>query len=110
MSAQSSTRGRDVMARARSVVTTAACARIAGAVALTALTSHVAVAEDITFRSFSASAAIGPPAEAFAAKLQNATRTTLGVASAVHFVKLAGLPPIPKHFSGDIVAAVAAGQ
>lgn len=98
------------MARARSVLPAAAGARIAGAIALTALTSHVAIAEDINFRSFSASAAIGPPAEAFAAKLQNTTRTALGVAGTVHFVKLAGTPAIPSQFSGDIVAAVAAGQ
>jgi hypothetical protein len=98
------------MARARSVLPAAAGARIAGAIALSALISHVAVAEDIHFRSFSASAAIGPPAEAFAAKLQNATRTALGVAGAVHFIKLGGSPPIPKQFSSDIVAAVAAGQ
>jgi TRAP-type mannitol/chloroaromatic compound transport system substrate-binding protein len=98
------------MARARSVLRAAAGAGVAGAIALTTLTSHIAVAEGINFRSFSASAAIGPPAEAFAAKLQNATKTALGTAGTVHFVKLAGTPAIPKQFSGDIVAAVAAGQ
>ena len=98
------------MARARSGLHTAAGAGIAGAIALTALTSHVALAEDINFRSFSASAAIGPPAEAFATKLQNVTRTALGAAGTVHFVKLGGTPAIPKQFSGDIIAAVAAGQ
>jgi len=98
------------MARTRSGLRTAAGAGIAGAIALTALTSHVAFAGEISFRSFSASAAIGPPAEAFAAKLQNVTKTALGAAGTVHFVKLAGSPAIPKQFSGDIIAAVAAGQ
>jgi TRAP-type mannitol/chloroaromatic compound transport system substrate-binding protein len=83
---------------------------IACAVALTALTSHVAFAGDINYRSFSASAAIGPPAEAFAAKLQNVTRTALGATGEVHFAKLPGLPAIPAQFAGDIVSAVAAGQ
>src|ERR1044071_9926581 len=100
-------RGRYGMARGRSLL------RIAGAIGAIAritLLAHVGLAENIQFRSFSASAAIGPPAEAFAAKLQNATATVLGVAGTVHFVKLAGSPTIPKQFSGDIVAAVAAGQ
>ncbi|HEX7842995.1 MAG TPA: hypothetical protein VF469_36230 [Kofleriaceae bacterium] len=98
------------MARARFGLRIAAGGGIAGAIALTALTSHVALAGDINFRSFSPSAAIGPPAEAFAAKLQNVTKTALGAAGEVHFAKLAGTPAIPKQFSGDIVAAVAAGQ
>jgi len=98
------------MARAHSVLRFAGGAGIAGAIALTTLTSHVVLAEDIKFRSFSASAAIGPPAEAFAAKLQNATRTVLGAAGTVNFVKLDGVPPVPKQFSGDIVASVAAVQ
>jgi len=83
---------------------------IAGAIALTALTSSVAFAGNINFRSFSASAAIGPPAEAFATKLQTVTNTALGGSGEVHFVKLAGVPAIPAQFAGDIVAAVAAGQ
>ncbi|HMG53856.1 MAG TPA: hypothetical protein VK601_10245, partial [Kofleriaceae bacterium] len=83
---------------------------IAGAIALTALTSNVAFAGNINFRSFSASAAIGPPAEAFAAKLQTVTNTALGSSGEVHFVKLPGVPAIPAQFAGDIVAAVAAGQ
>src|SRR5262249_11911270 len=92
------------------VLCTAAGAGSAGAIALTALTSHVALAQDINFRSFSASAAIGPPAEAFAAKLQNVTKTALGAAGTVHFVKLSASQAIPTHFSGDLIAAVAAGQ
>jgi hypothetical protein len=80
------------------------------AIALTTLTSHAALAGDINYRSFSASAAIGPPAEAFAAKLQDVTKTALGAAGEVHFVKLPGIPAIPAQFAGDIVSAVAAGQ
>jgi TRAP-type mannitol/chloroaromatic compound transport system substrate-binding protein len=98
------------MARVRPRLSAAAGGGIACAIALTALTSHVAFAGDINYRSFSASAAIGPPAEAFAAKLQNVTRTALGGAGEVHFVKLPGTPAIPAQFAGDIVSAVAAGQ
>jgi TRAP-type mannitol/chloroaromatic compound transport system substrate-binding protein len=83
---------------------------IACAIALTAGTSQVAFADDIKFRSFSASAAIGPPAEAFAAKLQNVTTTALGAAHEVHFTKLPGIPAIAPQFAGDIVSAVAAGE
>jgi hypothetical protein len=75
-----------------------------------ALTSHAALAVDINYRSFSASAAIGPPAEAYAAKLHVVTRTALGAAGEVRFARLPGIPPIPSGFGGDIVAAVAAGQ
>ncbi|HMG11645.1 MAG TPA: hypothetical protein VK571_00585 [Gemmatimonadaceae bacterium] len=83
---------------------------IACAIALTAWTSQVAFADDIKYRSFSASAAIGPPAEAFAAKLQTVTTTALGAAGEVHFTKLPGTPAIPPQFAGDIVSAVAAGE
>lgn len=98
------------MARSRFGLSAAAGGGIACAIALTALTSHVAFAGDINYRSFSASAAIGPPAEAFASKLQNVTRTAMGAAGEVHFVKLSGIPAIPAQFAGDIVSAVAAGQ
>jgi TRAP-type mannitol/chloroaromatic compound transport system substrate-binding protein len=77
---------------------------------LAGLTSHVALAGDIRFRSFSASAAIGPPAGAFADKLQNVTQTALGSAGAVHFAQLPGIPAIQARFTGGIVAAVAAGE
>lgn len=70
----------------------------------------VSAAADINYRSFSASAAIGPPAEAFAAKLQTVTRTALGVAGEVHFAKLPGIPTIPLQFAGDIISAVSAGE
>jgi TRAP-type mannitol/chloroaromatic compound transport system substrate-binding protein len=83
---------------------------IACAIGLTALTSHAAFAGDIAYRNFSASAAIGPPADEFAAKLQNVTRTALGISGEVRFVRLAGIPAIPAQFAGDIVSAVAAGQ
>ena len=98
------------MARVRSGLHATVMSGIALAIGLTTLSSGVAVAGDINYRSFSASAAIGPPAEAFAAKLQNVTRTALGAAGEIHFVKLPGLPAIPPQFAGDIVSAVAAGQ
>src|ERR1044071_5448525 len=98
------------MARVCSGLITVAGGGIAGAIALAALTSNVAYAGDINFRSFSASAAIGPPADAFAAKLQSVTQTALGAAYSVRFAKLPGIPAIPAQFGGDIVAAVAAGQ
>src|ERR1051325_6833951 len=98
------------MARVRRGLSAAAGGGIACAIALTALSSHVALAGDINYRSFSASAAIGPPAEAYAAKLQDVTRTALGTAEEVHFIKLPGIPAIPPSFAGDIVSAVAAGE
>lgn len=67
-------------------------------------------AAEIRFRSFSASAAIGPPAEAFAAKLSLVTSAALGASGEVRLVKLPGIPAIPAQFSGDILAAVSAGQ
>src|SRR5690348_2066494 len=101
--------GPDIMATVRFGWRARAAVGIACAIALTAWTSRVAFAE-IKFRSFSASAAIGPPAEAFAAKLQTVTATALGDAGEVHFTKLAGIPAIPPQFAGDIVSAVAAGE
>jgi TRAP-type mannitol/chloroaromatic compound transport system substrate-binding protein len=68
-----------------------------------------ASAREIQYRSFSASAAIGPPAQAFAAKLQVVTNTTLGPTGEIHLIQLPGIPAIPAQFP-DIVAAVAAGQ
>lgn len=61
---------------------------------------------DIPFRSFGTSEAIGPPAEVFADRLLEVTKTTVGEIS---FTKMPGIPPIPSQFSGDIIAAVAAG-
>jgi TRAP-type mannitol/chloroaromatic compound transport system substrate-binding protein len=82
----------------------------AGIICAIAFVSHSALAGDINYRSFSASAAIGPPAEVFAAKLDNVTATALGAAGRVRFIKLPGVPAIPPQFGGDVVAAVAAGQ
>jgi len=65
---------------------------------------------DIQYRSFSASAAIGPPADDFAVELSRVSQTTLGSSSEVRFVRLPGLPPIPAQFSADVIAAVAAGR
>lgn len=77
---------------------------------IAAVTASTALAGDVRFRSFSASAAIGPPAVAFADKLSIVTQTTLGAAGQVHFVQIPGIPAIPAQFSGNIVAAVAAGE
>jgi len=71
--------------------------------------SGAASAREIQFRSFSASAAIGPPAQAFAARLQAVTTTVLGPTGEVHLIQIPGIPPIPAQFP-NIVAAVAAGQ
>lgn len=81
------------------------------AIALAALASAQsdARAEEIRYRSFSASAAIGPPAEHFAAELDRITATALGDASRVRFVPLPGIPAIPAQFI-DVVASVAAGE
>ena len=57
------------MARVRLGQSAAAGGGIACAIALAVLTPNLALAGDIKYRSFSPAAAIGPPAEAFAAKL-----------------------------------------
>jgi hypothetical protein len=75
----------------------------------TALSAQAALATDIYFRSFSASAAIGPPADAYAAKLDGISVTTLGSGGEVRFVKLPGIPPVPSQFGGNIISAVGAG-
>lgn len=80
-----------------------------GMAVLAVVSGHTAHG-DIRYRSFSASAAIGPPAEAYAAKLQSVTLTVLGAGNDVRFVRLPGLPAIPTVFAGDIVNAVAAGE
>jgi hypothetical protein len=64
---------------------------------------------EITFRSFSGAAAIGPPADGFAAKLEGITATTLSDKDKVQFTKISPRPAVPKEFKGDIVAAVSAG-
>jgi TRAP-type mannitol/chloroaromatic compound transport system substrate-binding protein len=67
-----------------------------------------AVALDISFRSFSGWAAIGPPADEYAAKLQSISSAALGKAGEVKFSKYVPTPAIPKEFN-NIVAAVCAG-
>ena len=72
------------------------------------LAAQSALALDISFRSFSGSAAIGPPADEYAAKLMSISTTVLGKAEQVKFTKYVPTPAIPKEFK-DIVAAVGAG-
>lgn len=72
------------------------------------LAAQSALALDISFRSFSGSAAIGPPADEYAAKLLSISTTALGKDGQVKFTKLTPTPAIPKDFK-DIVAAVGAG-
>jgi len=73
------------------------------------MAAQPASAIDITFRSFSGAAAIGPPADDFAAKLASITATTLGKKEKVKFTKISPRPAVPKEFKNDIVAAVGAG-
>jgi hypothetical protein len=90
--------------------TSHAVARTAAAILACVLAvPGTALAVDIKFRNFSPSAAIGPPADAYAAKLSDYTATVLGSANAVNFLRLPGTPGIPSAFGGDIVKAVAAG-
>lgn len=72
--------------------------------------SSLASANTVSFRSFSTSAAIGPPADAYADKLRRVTVATLGPSGELHLVKLPGTPPVPAVFQGDVIAAVAAGE
>jgi TRAP-type mannitol/chloroaromatic compound transport system substrate-binding protein len=73
------------------------------------MAAQSASAIEITFRSFSGAAAIGPPADNFSAKLASITATTLGEKKKVTFTKISPRPAVPKKFKGDIVAAVDAG-
>ncbi len=73
-----------------------------------ALAAQTAGAVDISFRSFSGSAAIGPPADEYAAKLLNISTTVLGKDGQIRFVRYAPTPAIPREFK-NIVAAVDAG-
>jgi hypothetical protein len=81
---------------------------IAVFVCATLLAAQSALALDISFRSFSNWAAIGPPADKYAAKLLSLSTTTLGKVGEVKFTKYAPTPAIPKEFK-NIVAAVGAG-
>ena len=68
-----------------------------------------ALAVEIKFRSFSGAAAMGPQADAYAAKLLDLSRTIIGPAGEIKFTKMTPMPAIPPAF-GDIVAAVGAGS
>jgi TRAP-type mannitol/chloroaromatic compound transport system substrate-binding protein len=72
------------------------------------LAAQSAVALDISFRSFSAWAAIGPPADEYAAKLLSISTAALGKAGEVKFTKYVPTPAIPKEFK-NITTAVGAG-
>src|SRR5512136_3406166 len=72
------------------------------------LTAQSAPAVDISFRNFSPSAALGPPADEYAIKLASISTIVLGEAGQVRFAKYSPTPAIPKTFK-DIMAAVAAG-
>ncbi|MGZ6231333.1 MAG: hypothetical protein ACXWMO_11275 [Syntrophales bacterium] len=74
----------------------------------TLLAAQSAVALDISFRSFSNWAAIGPPADEYAAKLLSISTAALGKGGEVKFTKYVPAPAIPKEFK-NIVAAVGAG-
>jgi hypothetical protein len=79
---------------------------VAGALALVA---SAAVATDIEFRNFSPATAMGPPADAYGAKLHALSTEVLGPSGAVRFYKIAGkLPAIP--FGGDLIKAVGVGK
>ncbi len=72
------------------------------------LLSGAAHALDISFRSFSPAAAIGPPADEYAAKLASLSAIALGKDGEVRFGKDVPTPAVPKEFK-DIAAAVGAG-
>ena len=83
---------------------------LAGALACAlGLGASTARAVEITYRSFSASATMGPQASAYAAKLDGLSKVALGPTSEVRFVPLPGVPAIPPQFGGNLVSAVAAG-
>ncbi|HET8540691.1 MAG TPA: hypothetical protein VFL83_12550 [Anaeromyxobacter sp.] len=71
-----------------------------------ALAPAPALSLEITYRSFSGSATMGPQAQAFAAKLLEVTTAAFGPGGEVRFTKLPGTPAVP---GGDIVAAVGSG-
>jgi hypothetical protein len=72
------------------------------------LAAAPAMAIEISFRSFSGAAAIGPPADDYAAKLQSISKIVLGEAGEIKFAKYKPTPAIPKEFK-NVGAAVAAG-
>jgi len=77
-------------------------------VCLILLPAQTGLALEISFRSFSGSAAIGPPADEYGAKLARISSAVLGDAGQVRFTKYKPTPAIPGTFK-NIVEAVAAG-
>ncbi|MHB8845765.1 MAG: type 2 periplasmic-binding domain-containing protein [Nitrospirota bacterium] len=65
-------------------------------------------AMDVSFWSFSRSAAIGPPADSYGARLSTLSETVLGKTGRVTFTRYSPAPAIPGEFKG-IVEAVGAG-
>ena len=84
-------------------------AAVAASVCAFLLAAQSAMAVDISFRSFSKSAAIGPPAVEYAAKLLSISTTALGESGQVKFIKISPTPAIPEAYKKDVVAAVGAG-
>ena len=89
-----------------------ALSRLSAAAALVACAALVAaptvLAVEISFRSYGGSAAIGPPADDYAAKLASLSTTVLGKDGQIRFMKSTPTPAIPKEFK-SILAAVGAG-
>ncbi len=83
-------------------------AAVAALVCAIAWSPQAAHALDISFRSFGDSAAIGPPADDYAAKLASLSTIVLGKEGQVRFAKYAPTPAVPKEFK-NILAAVGAG-
>ena len=84
------------------------CATVMALACAILLAAQPALALDISFRSFSGWAAIGPPADEYAAKLRSISSAALGKAGEVKFTKYVPTPALPKEFK-NIVAAVGAG-
>ena len=82
---------------------------VAGALSHAALlAAPAAPAVEISFRSFSSAAAIGPPADAYAARLSGISLAVLGKDGQIRFTKAMPTPAIPREFK-SILAAVGAG-
>ena len=77
-------------------------------VALVAARAAAAGEVEISFRSFSGSAAIGPPADDFGARLLSISTAVLGKDGKIRLSKLTPTPPVPKEFK-SVLAAVGAG-
>lgn len=84
------------------------CGAVAVFVCLLCSLAQTAGALEISFRSFSGSASMGPCADEYAAKLAAISEITLGKEGQVKFSKYKPTPAVPKDFK-NIAAAVAAG-